>query len=91
MARVLRSALDPDREAQALAADAADRESDAALWRRLHSMPTGELEHDHPAVRQAEEDCAIGPLGRAAIAAALVLAIAASAAWPWGFATGVAP
>lgn len=91
MAGLLRSALDAEREAQALAADAADREADAALWRRLHRIPAVELEHEHPAVRQAEDDCAIGPLGRAAVAAALVLGIAASAAWPWGFALGVAP
>lgn len=91
MAGLLRSALDAEREAQALAADAADREADAALWRRLHHIPVVELEQDHPAVRQADEDCAIGPLGRAAVAAALVLALAASAVWPWGFATGIAP
>lgn len=91
MAHLLRSALDADREAQALAADAADRDADAALWRRLHSIPVVELEHEHPAVRQADEDVRIGPLGRAGIAAIVVLALAASAVWPWGFATGIAP
>lgn len=87
MARVLRSALDAEREAEAAAADAADREADAALWRRIHTLHTGELEH--LAIAAAEADLALTPLMRAAIAAAFVAGLAASAAWPWWFAPGV--
>lgn len=87
MARVLRSALDAEREAQAAAADAADREADAALWRRIHTLHTGELEH--PAVAAAEADLAPTPLMRAAVAAVFAAALAASYVWPWWFAPGV--